>query len=271
MGTYATLLGLAHFNHRTPYVLRCNYEKLEPYFKITAVDIISINVPEEHSYHISSFLRKEDKFISQNKILLKGYLYPLSFTFFHHIRDKIRSEFSFNDEIINRVENYLAELRLVYGNASTLVSIHVRRTDYKGWLNTSTRKGRQVDMEYFNRAMKYFEERYEKVVFVVMSDDRKWCKKNFANKSNAVLAPPVSEPAVDMALISRCHHHIMSYGSFGFWGAYLGGGTTVFFADFLPPDSTYLLNDMPYNVTYLPEWVGISTTPPGFWKTPPIS
>ncbi|UYV62030.1 FUT1 [Cordylochernes scorpioides] len=187
MGTYATLLGLAHFNHCTPYVLRCNYEKLESYFKITAVDIISINVPEEHSYHISSFLRKEDKFISQNRILLKGYFYPLSFTFFHHIRDKIRSEFSSKDEIINRVENYLVELSLVHGQSTTFVSIHVRRTDYKGWLNTSTRKGRQVDMEYFNLAMKYFEDRYEKVVFVVMSDDRKWCKKNFANKSNACL------------------------------------------------------------------------------------
>ncbi|UYV62034.1 FUT1 [Cordylochernes scorpioides] len=89
------------------------------------------------------------------------------------------------------------------------------------------RKGRQVDMEYFNLAMKYFEDRYEKVVFVVMSDDRKWRKENFANNSNAVLAPPVSEPAVDMALIFRCHHHIMSYRSFGFWGAYPRGGTTL--------------------------------------------
>ncbi|UYV62028.1 K02A2.6-like [Cordylochernes scorpioides] len=222
MAIYAALLGLAHFNHRTPYVLNCNYEKLEPYFKITAVDIISINVSEEHSYDL--------------------------------------------DEIINRVENYLVELSLVYGQSTTFVSIHVRRTDYNEWLKRPIRRGRLVDMKYFNLAMKYFEDKYEKVVFVVVSDDRKWCKENFGNKSNAVLAPPASEPAVDMALISRCHHHIMSYGSFGFWGAYLGGGTTVFFADFLPPDSTFLLRRMPYNVLYLPEWVDISTAP-DFWKT----
>ncbi|UYV62026.1 FUT1 [Cordylochernes scorpioides] len=214
MGTYATFLGLAHFNRRTPYVLHYNYKNLKPYFKITAVDIISIYVPEEQCYDI---------------------------------------EFSFKDEIINRVENYLGEIRLVHGNTSTLVSIHVRKTDYDGWLKSPARRGRQVDMEYFNLAMKYFEDRYEKVVFVVVSDDRKWCKKNFANKSNAVLAPPVSEPAADLALISRCHHHINSYGSFGFWGAYLGGGTTVYFADFLSPKSFYLLQVMPYNVTYLPE------------------
>ncbi|UYV62029.1 FUT1 [Cordylochernes scorpioides] len=80
-------------------------------------------------------------------------------------------------------------------------SIHVQRTNYKGWLNRSTRKGRQIDMEYFNLAMKYFEDRYEKVVFVVMSDD--------------------------------------------FWGAYLGGGTMVYFADFLSPNSSYLLQLTP--------------------------
>ncbi|UYV62032.1 FUT1 [Cordylochernes scorpioides] len=267
MAIYAALLGLAHFNHRTPYVLNCIYEKLEPYFKITAVDIISINVSEEHSYDLGTFLREEDKLIPQYKVFLKIHPYPpISYTFFHHIRDKIRSELSFKDEIINRVENYLVELSLVHGQSTTFVSIHVRRTDYNEWLKRPIRRGRLVDMEYFNLAMKYFEDKYEKVVFVVVSDDRKWCKENFGNKSNAVLAPPASIPAVDMALISRCHHHIMSYGSFGFWGAYLGGGTTVYFADFLPPDSTFLLRRMPYNVLYLPEWVGISTAP-DFRKT----
>ncbi|UYV62025.1 K02A2.6-like [Cordylochernes scorpioides] len=176
MGTYAILLGLSHFNKRTPYVRNCNMKYLAPYFMITAIGIRDVEVSPQYRYQIGTFLREEDKAIPPDKIFLDGYLYPLSFTFFHHIRDKIKSEFSFNDDIVNHVELYLAQLRLLYGSSTTLVSIDLRRTDYEGWLNSSASKGRQVDMEYFNLVMKYFEDKYEKMLFVVMNDDRKWRK-----------------------------------------------------------------------------------------------
>lgn len=34
----------------------------------------------------------------------------------------------------------------------------------------------------------------------------------------------MTNPAQDMALLAACNHTIISYGNFGFWGAYFGGG-----------------------------------------------
>jgi len=87
---------------------------------------------------------------------------------------------------------------------------------------------------YFRSAMDLMRQRHgPRVRFVVCSDAIRECEKAqwFQGKDvhfshhNVSVAGPVSEgtyPAVDMAILSLCAHVILSIGTFGWWGAYLG-------------------------------------------------
>lgn len=74
------------------------------------------------------------------------------------------------------------------------------------------------------------------IVFVIASDDVKWCRTNFGKIRNETFL--YSSDAfsselgfdmkyLDMCIMSKCNHSIFDYGTFGFWGAYLANGHTV--------------------------------------------
>ena len=43
-----------------------------------------------------------------------------------------------------------------------------------------------------------------------------------------VIAGP-HRPAVDMAILAHCAYHVVSVGSFGWWGAFLGHGPAMYY------------------------------------------
>lgn len=251
MSTYASLLGVSKLNNRTPYAQHCNTVHLRPYFHLTASEIYRIPAEEARDYPLAAYFRPEDGRIPKNKNVLSGYAFPNSFTFFDHIGDEIRREFRFREHITSYVGEVLRGLRKGRSSA-VLVGVHVRRTDYCQFLRKNI--GRQASLGYFRRAMDYFRTKYRDVLFVVVSDDRKWCRKHLAGWPDVLVAPHLPRPAYDMALLSHCHHNIITYGTFGFWAAYLAGGETVYLADYLSPNSSLLSRDK----TYPPRWIGIS-------------
>lgn len=263
MGTYATLYGLARLNQRIPYGQRCNMEWLLPYFELSMAEIGDLPEKYAREYEIGPYLRPSDANIPSQKNLLTGYLYPSSFTFYHHVRNEIKREFRFKKRIREYVGRVLGKMAATTG-ASVYVGVHVRRTDYCGWLKAF--RGKEFDREYIVKAMNYFKQRYDRPLFLVVSDDRKWCRRQFGGLADVVITEEPPEPAYDLALLASCHHSIITYGTFGFWAAYLAGGHTVYYADFLAPDSKFLRSESPYNQTYLPQWVGISTEDSDFWK-----
>lgn len=73
------------------------------------------------------------------------------------------------------------------------------------------------------------------MIFLVTSDDVKWCKRVFIDIEAIFFFPSdffrkmpvVSGAHFDMCVMSLCNHSIYDYGTFGFWGAYLSGGHTI--------------------------------------------
>ncbi|XP_044739753.1 galactoside 2-alpha-L-fucosyltransferase SEC1-like [Chrysoperla carnea] len=111
----------------------------------------------------------------------------------------------------------------------TYIGIHVRRTDYISLLKRYGVKG-FVKPEYFLQAMKYFENKFPNVIFIVISDDPKWCKKNIGNHQNVYIASKINlynTTEQDFAVMAACNHSIIDYGTFGAWGAILAGGETI--------------------------------------------
>jgi galactoside 2-L-fucosyltransferase 1/2 len=103
------------------------------------------------------------------------------------------------------------------------VGVHVRRTDYKEYLkrkyNASLAKP-----EFFVRQMNYFRKKYESVMFIVMSDEPKWCEEKVTGDDVVVMWNNSAEQ--DLAIMAACNHSIIDYGTYGVWGAILAGGHT---------------------------------------------
>ncbi len=128
----------------------------------------------------------------------------------------------------------------------TYVGVHVRRGDkvhIKGW--------GVPPVKYFKNAAAYFRDNFPRCVFVVATEDVRWCKHNL-NFPDFVFTD--GSPILDIAILSLCNHTIMSIGTFSWWAAWLAGGTTVYYKDHVKPGSNpfKFYNDKDY---FLPHWI----------------
>ena len=107
----------------------------------------------------------------------------------------------------------------------TIVTIHIRRTDYTN--SYAKMIGREiVTEEYFNRAIKYVREQEEDPVFIIVSDDIQWCINTIVG-DNIFYSPntdTVTGVGTDLALLALAQVSLLSYGTFGQWGALLSVG-----------------------------------------------
>ncbi|GFS85313.1 galactoside alpha-(1,2)-fucosyltransferase 1 [Nephila pilipes] len=269
MFTFASLLGLAYLNNRRIALLPRNHKVLSEYFDMSFFPMVDERwFVHTQPWSIGNWLKEEDRSIPLETNIIKGNYYPTSFTFFHHVREEIREIFRFSDEIRGHVQEFLRQVKKVRPWTKVYVGIHVRRGDYiahspGGWLRDYN--GREVDLEFFQKAVDYFKNKYSNVTFLAVSEDRDWCRKHLS-QFGILTTPDSAGPAQDLSLLMECNHTIMTYGTYGFWGGFLSGGEVVYFTDFLKPDTNFAQNYFRYDKMYPPEWVGISTTKPGYWE-----
>lgn len=101
------------------------------------------------------------------------------------------------------------------------VGVHVRRGDYL--------KKRLVDSivhlspEWYAKAAARLAELHGPLEFVVVSDDPAWCRENLRlpGRVSIASADHPEDPLEDLALLSRCDHHIVANSTFSWWGARL--------------------------------------------------
>ncbi|XP_077346489.1 galactoside alpha-(1,2)-fucosyltransferase 2-like [Lithobates pipiens] len=257
MGVHAVLYALAKLNGHQGYILPEMHNELGRIFKIT-LPVLHRDVAERikwRKYKLNDWMSPEYSNISGQYVKLGGT--PCSWTFYHHIREEILQEFTFQDHIKEEANSYLANLK---GNRTnvTFIGVHVRRGDYLSVMPRE-RKGVVADKNYMQKAMDYFRKKYDNPLFVVTSNGMDWCKQNINTSLGDVhFAGDGKEgsPARDFALLAHCNHTIMTIGTFGYWAAYLAGGETIYLTNFTLPDSPYL-KIFKYEAAFLPEWIGI--------------
>jgi hypothetical protein len=102
------------------------------------------------------------------------------------------------------------------------VAIHVRRGDY-----VSDAKSRKVhlvcDAGWYRRAWSLMRDEVPDARAFVFSDDPTWAQTSLNLAGEVTYMPfDAREPAVrDMALMSGCHHFIISNSSYSWWSAWL--------------------------------------------------
>lgn len=188
--------------------------------------------------------------------VLNGYLQSFKY-FAPNVRDTIR----FKQPILNEASNYLEQYK-----SRTTVGIHVRHGDLLkyGYIQFPPN-------EYFLNVLSYFRTKYSNAQFVVASDDPTWCsKQSFFVADDVRVVTEKHKPVVDMAILAGCNHMVMTVGTFGFWGAFLGanakGGEVVYYdSQFKMVHPTNKGNVVLED--YYPEgWVAMGGTKPSYWE-----
>ncbi|KAI5935929.1 Galactoside alpha-(1,2)-fucosyltransferase 1 [Manis javanica] len=261
MGQYATLLALAQLNGRQAFILPAMHAALAPVFRIT-LPVMASEVDSHTRWReleLHDWMSEEYAHLKDPVLKFTGF--PCSWTFFHHLREQIRREFTLHNHLQQEAQGLLSQLRLgrTGNRPGTFVGVHVRRGDYLQVMPDRW-KGVVGDGAYLQQAMDWFRARHKAPMFVVTSNGMEWCRENIdTSQGDVTFAGDGQEgsPGKDFALLTQCNHTIMTIGTFGFWAAYLAGGDTVYLANFTLPDSNFLKIFKPA-AAFLPEWVGIN-------------
>ena len=217
-------------------------------------------VVEDHpcAYTLGTVKFKMD---ANKNYIHKSYLQ--SWKYFRNVEQDIRKQFTFRDDIIDKartsIQFAVQSKRAPVPPWITVVGIHVRRGDYLKQHNI--KYGYQLATKsYVDKAMKYFRDKYKKPKFLVFTnpnpDDVKWCKENV--KGSDVIFIQGNSREVDLCALSMCNHTITTVGSFGWWGAFLANGTTIYFKD-VAKNGSALRKDFSKDMSdyFYPGWIGM--------------
>lgn len=103
------------------------------------------------------------------------------------------------------------------------VSIHVRRGDYISSKATNELHG-VCTANYYNQAINMMRDKLPDPHFYFFSDEPDWVKKHLlptVDNCTLVCRNKDAESWQDMALMSKCKHHVIANSSFSWWGAWL--------------------------------------------------
>jgi hypothetical protein len=111
-------------------------------------------------------------------------------------------------------------LRLIEKERSP-VFVHIRRGDYLQ--KRMHDLGNICTIDYFHKAITYFQKEIINPSFYFFSDDINWVMQNFSDE-NFVFFNSSLNPVNDLYLMSRCRHGIISNSTYSWWGAWLISG-----------------------------------------------
>ena len=195
-----------------------------------------INVYKEQGFYDPKVLENEDVYLD-GKFMSQRY--------FEDILPEVRRIYSFpsidNLSLPPRAnENFL----IYYYNItnSNSVGIHIRRSDSR--FNEELYEN-ICTVEYYREAMRYIMERVPDTKFFIFSNEPKWIKTLIKEIVSGLVTPDMTMDEkralkdrivlmeandeytsyLDLFLLSKCQHNILSNSSFSWWGAWLNEKT----------------------------------------------
>jgi galactoside 2-L-fucosyltransferase 1/2 len=219
MWEYISVWAVAKMTGHEPYVPGCLIQKLEKVFlNITIPPLSCIANCHLETYPLEGNM--DNLTLMNGNILLKDYVQLPQYVV--PLLNDVKQIFRFKEHIVKESQKLLQKASKGARNV-VYVGVHVRRTDYKEYLKRKYNAS-LAESEFFVRQMNYFRNKYKSVLFLVMSDEPKWCEDKLAGDNVVVMKN--NSPEVDLAIMAACNHSIIDYGTYGVWGAILAGGDT---------------------------------------------
>lgn len=209
MFQYANLLGIKYKKNYEIQLTKnqLNHSMLTDAFNLTECTIVDIeDIPNNLTYLENCHCFDPNVFEIDDNTNLRGYFQTEKY--FSHCSEIVKKEFTFKEDIVNSCDEFLKNYR-----DRKLVSLHIRRTDYLDLVHVHG----EFSLEYHKKAIDILND--NNTIFVVVSDDIKWCKENL-NYDNLIFSN--GHTNFDLCLQSKCNHHIISNSTFSWWGAWLG-------------------------------------------------
>ncbi|XP_013418106.1 galactoside 2-alpha-L-fucosyltransferase 2-like [Lingula anatina] len=261
MFQFASMYGIAKRNNMTPVLL----ENAEVRGVFQIPDYIPRSLPpgvklvkfHEKKY---AFYDNRTETLYKNGQSVQLLYYMQSWKYFHNVEDDLRQHFRFRKEVEFRkqIDAFLGTSLLELGINSTkqrVTYIGINARYGKDMLRAYKRGYNVAPSSYYTKAMRYFENNYKNILFIVVSDDMSWCRKNIQHPR--IRYNPFKDPMLGLALLGSCNHTIMSVGTFSWWGAWLAGGDVVYYKDW-PKPGTLLWWRTNHEDYFPPKWIGMS-------------
>lgn len=190
-----------------------------------------------------------------------------SWKYFRMVNMEIRHLFKMPDDLMIAANNALMDevrtlnscfgLKCSFDTSALRIGVHVRRKDLdqEHLVKIGYTK---APREYFERAFKHFKSLFSKqnLIFVICSDDIDWSEKHLRDLDRNVVFIRSGDPMIDLAILASCDHSIISVGTFGWWGAWLANGTTVYYKDW-PINGSTLYRSTSHTDYFLKQWIPI--------------
>ncbi|VDM92175.1 unnamed protein product [Onchocerca ochengi] len=194
--------------------------------------------------------------------------------------DLIRKQFTFLPEITKLADEYLREAKneKLHAKAALIIDLNHRdqvdtTNDFYDYIyiGIHIRRGMDVTMnsrniryghtavtkDYVINAMNYFRSKFEKLIFVISTDNEHWVKANINyTRKGEIYIVSSTYREVDMATLVRCNHTIMSTGTFSWWIAYLTNGTVVYYKDW-PKHGSLMEKMIKKDEYFLNSWISM--------------
>lgn len=137
--------------------------------------------------------------------------------YFSDIGDILGKELRPTEKLSNRSKEIVDII-----NSSNSVAISVRRGDYL--LPHNSNFFGVCGKQYYQDAVQYILNQQSNVKIFLFSDDIRWVKSNLKFEAPCIYVEHTAahEKHVDLFLMSRCQHFVISNSSFAWWGAWLG-------------------------------------------------
>tara|TARA_Y100000015_G_scaffold36743_1_gene38171 strand:- start:55 stop:861 length:807 start_codon:yes stop_codon:yes gene_type:complete len=127
--------------------------------------------------------------------------------YFRHIKDRIKEEFTFTDEIKEDCTDILECF-------DSPVALHIRRGDY---LRNSDNHHNLSD-DFYREALKEFDDDRQVIIF---TDDPKYALENDLFSDDRFIVSEGNSSYHDLYMMTQCDDFIISNSTFSWWGAWL--------------------------------------------------
>lgn len=154
-------------------------------------------------------------------------------SYFKDIREEVLQIYTFNKELLHRWRGNFEDMMgcpSLTDNENS-VSVHIRRKDYMTKDNEKLYGG-ICSMDYYRRAVKFFEDRFTDLKFYYFSDDTEWVKNVLipdiamnTRSFHRIVESISDDVSMDMWLMSKCRHHIIANSTYSWWGSWIGKNT----------------------------------------------
>jgi Glycosyl transferase family 11 len=157
----------------------------------------------------------------------------------------VHAYFQPSERVLERVRSEFRDLV----DAPSTTAVHVRRGDF---LDSETLP-RPCPFGFYEQAFATVAVDAPSTQFVVFSDDIAWCQRKLPLKDAVFVSG--NPNWLDMALMSRCDHHICANSTFSWWGAFLSENPR--------PIAPWLTGVLPesFRQMYPPRWRLVEVAP----------